>query len=576
MAFFALPDAARAAAHGLAYAYPHIAVQDDPLYLRSLERHPGRRVGLVSGGGSGHEPLHVGLLGRGGLDAVAPGAISASPHARQITAASMAAAVDDEVLHIVKNYTGDRVNFGLAAEQLREAGIAVKTVIVDDDLASAGSGAGRRGTGATLIVEKLLGAAADQGAELDELAELGARIVARSRSLAVTARAHTSHTTRKPAFSLGRDYDFGAGIHGERAPHRVSALRPTSYIVRKMLAELLDPGSDTVLPDPREGVILLVNGLGGTPELELRGISALAVEILAEQGVTVSAIPTGNYVTAQDTAGISLTLTALEPGWLDLWSAPSQTPLRLPGTAGPYTPPSAEASARSSATPVQAGRRTVLERLARLTKAIHPDLTRLDQAVGDGDFGDNWASGVHGALARARRDDTAGMAALAEEFRDNVGGTSGPLLGLVFSHLTRALGNEDKADVAALATASTEALAAISRIGGAHVGDCTFLDALGPAADALTTAAADQHPAALTTAARAAVTGAGATSEMRSRKGRSSYVGDDHALGVPDPGAIAIAALYTTIAEVFEPQHARHVPSLDTIMSGQQRVREDT
>ncbi|MEV4000267.1 dihydroxyacetone kinase subunit DhaK [Streptomyces halstedii] len=567
MAFFALPDAARSAALGLTYAYPHIAVRDEPLFLRSLDRHPGRRVGLVSGGGSGHEPLHVGLLGRGGLDAVAPGAISASPHARQITAASMAAAVDDKVLHIVKNYTGDRVNFGLAAEQLREAGIAVETVLVDDDLATAGSGAGRRGTGATLIVEKLLGAAADQGTGLAELAELGARIVSRSRSLAVTARAHTSHTTRKPAFSLGRDYDFGAGIHGERAPHRVSALRPTTYIVRKMLDELLDPGSDTVFPDPREGVILLVNGLGGTPELELLGISALAVEILAEQGVTVAAVPTGSYVTAQDTAGISLTLTALDPGWLDLWSAPSQTPLRLPGPAGSYTPPNADAAPRSSTTPVGPGSRTVLERLSRLTTVIHPGLTRLDQAVGDGDFGDNWASGVHGALNRAQRDNTAGMATLADEFRENVGGTSGPLLGLVFSHLSRALGDEEKADVAALATASTEALAAISRVGGAHVGDCTLLDALAPAADALTTAAAEQNPAALTSAARAAATGAGATAEMRSRRGRSSYVGDDHTLGVPDPGAIAIAALYITMAEVYEPQHARHIPSLDTLMS---------
>ncbi|MFJ2561363.1 MULTISPECIES: dihydroxyacetone kinase subunit DhaK [unclassified Streptomyces] len=563
MAYFALPDAPRIGARGLALSHSQIAVHEDPLFLRARDRHPDRRVGLVSGGGSGHEPLHVGLLGQGGLDAVAPGEMSASPHAGQITAASLAAATTGEVLHIVKNYAGDRVNFASAARQLQDEHVTVGTVVVDDDLATAGaaSGPGRRGTAATLIVEKLLGAAADQGAGLTELVELGAQIVSQSRSLAVTARAYTSPTTLRPAFDLGREYDYGSGIHGERAARRINSLRPTQYIVRRMLADLLE----SVSPGP-EGVILLVSGLGGTAELELRGISALAYDDLTDRGITVAAIAAGTYVSARDTAGISLTLTALRPGWLSLWTAPAQTPLQLPGAVS-QQPPATTSSARPQASPtvLQPGRRDALEQLARLTREVHPVLTRLDQKAGDGDFGDNWAGGVERALQDARTHGTAGTAALATAF-SSVGGTSGPLFGLLFTRLAQALGNEhqDQVDIAALATASADALDAIRETGGADVGDRTLLDALAPASDALASAADGRREAALTAAALAAIRGADTTATLPGRQGRASYVGD-HALGIPDPGAVAIALIYTVIAQTYEPQHSRQIPDITTI-----------
>ncbi|MFJ2112423.1 dihydroxyacetone kinase subunit DhaK [Streptomyces sp. NPDC087850] len=568
MPHFLTSSAVRDGARGLAISYPHVAVTEDPLILWSRDRDPARRVALISGGGSGHEPLHTGLLGVGGLDAVAPGELFASPHAGQITAASLAAAnaVDTtDVLHIVLNYTGDRVNFAASAAQLHDRGISVAQVVVDDDVATTGSGAGRRGTAATVIVEKLLGAAADQGATLDGLADLGRRIVERSRSIAVTARAHTSPTTQQPAFALGREWDYGSGIHGERGARTINALRPTASVISRMIADILDPIKAGITTD---GVILLVNGLGGATELELRSISHLATEQLSTHGVTVAAVAAGTYTAALDTSGFSLSLTALSPGWLDLWTAPTDTPIRLPAgcarTAEPSTPATPEETRHS---PRRRGRRVVLERLAHICGTVRADLTRLDQHSGDGDFGDNFVGGVTRAVAEARREGTAGMTALADEFVDRVGGTSGPLFGTLFQYLATAMGTEeDQVDIPALATASAAALESISLIGGAGPGDRTMVDALAPAADALCAAADGRRPAALTAAARAAIRGAHETAELKGQRGRASYVGA-HALGTPDPGAVAVALIYTVLAQTYEPEHTSDLPDFSHLTS---------
>src|SRR6266702_1657203 len=240
--FLPATDAVASAARGLALAHPGlIEVHRDPLYLRARSSNPGRTVALVSGGGSGHEPLHTGLLGPGGLDAVCPGEIFASPHNRQIYEAGTAAAKTNGVLLIIKNYTGDVINFQIAAERLRHDGVPVATVLVDDDLATDNkdTATGRRGTAATVVLEKLLGAFADQGAKLEDLATLGAQIVAHSRSLAVAARAQTSPATGQPAFALNPGtLEYGVGIHGERGTGTVEH-RPVDQLVRQMTDELL-------------------------------------------------------------------------------------------------------------------------------------------------------------------------------------------------------------------------------------------------------------------------------------------------------------------------------------------------
>jgi dihydroxyacetone kinase len=316
-------DAVDRALAGFVAAHPDLVeLSDDPVFVRAKDRDPRRRVGLVSGGGSGHEPMHVGLVGRGMLDAAVPGKIFASPHNRQVYRASQAVAGDGGVLHIVKNYTGDRINFGIAAERLAGDGIEVARVLVDDDLAtdSADTGTGRRGTGATIIVEKLLGAAADEGMDLPSLAGLGRRIVAHSRSIAVASAAQTSPGTGKPAFEIPEgELEYGVGIHGERASRTIA--RPAlDELIETMVGDLITacPAGDRVL--------VLLNGLGGTTSLELHHVFAGVADALQRRQRTVVGSLVGTYIPALDMHGFSVTITVIDdPDWLRWWVAPAWT-----------------------------------------------------------------------------------------------------------------------------------------------------------------------------------------------------------------------------------------------------------
>ncbi|MFG3442086.1 dihydroxyacetone kinase subunit DhaK [Nonomuraea sp. NPDC047897] len=579
--FLPQADTVLRAARGLALAHPGlIEVNSDPLYLRAGTGSPNRTVALVSGGGSGHEPLHTGLLGPGGLDAVCPGEVFASPHNRQIYEAGVAVAKSDGVLLIIKNYTGDVINFQIAAERLRHDGIPVATVLVDDDLATdrTDTATGRRGTAATVVLEKLLGAFADQGAGLEDLARLGADIVARSRSLAVAARAQTSPATGAPAFDLASGtLDYGVGIHGERGTRTIGH-RPVEELVRQMTDDLL-----AALPAGRDKVLVVVNGLGATTSLELHAIGATLHDLLTARGVQPLAIVPGTFTAALDMAGFSITLTRMRPEWADLWTAPADTPLVLPSrtlTQGALTQSTATqdtatqgtaASPGTSATvvagPVVAqahvgdapAGRAVLDRYALIVSQVHDDLTALDQLVGDGDFGDNLAGGVRRAV-KLNAAGTDGVAALAEAFLNDVGGTSGPLFGLLFQHLAGVSWSDDKApDAPAVAEAARSSLAAVHRAGGAEVGDCTLVDALAPAIDALAAAARDAADAPFTAAAEAAIEGALSTAPLTPRRGRASYVGE-HAVGVPDPGALGVALLFIALSGVYEPAAATRLP----------------
>jgi dihydroxyacetone kinase len=317
-------DPVAPALRGFARAHPALVeLYEQPPHLVARHRDPARRVGLVSGGGSGHEPLHAGFLGRGMLDAVAPGKVFASPHNLQVLEASRKAAGPDGVIHVVKNYTGDRINFGIAAERLRLEGIPTRRVLVDDDLATESdqTATGRRGTAATVIVEKLLGAAADTGLGLDELAELGAAFAAASRSLAVAARAQTSAHTGRPAFEIaGDELEYGVGIHGERA--KMSIRRPsTEDLVDRMLDEIV-----AALPPGPDRVLTVVNGMGGTTGLELYGLNELLGTGLERRGLDPCGGLVGTFVPALDMAGFSLTVTRMNPEWMPWWTAPAVTP----------------------------------------------------------------------------------------------------------------------------------------------------------------------------------------------------------------------------------------------------------
>ncbi|OKI12194.1 dihydroxyacetone kinase subunit DhaK [Streptomyces sp. CB03911] len=309
---------------GVAAAHPELAVDVPNRVITRAVRPATPKVALVSGGGSGHEPLHGGFVGPGMLDAACPGEVFTSPVPDQVLTAARAVDSGAGVLLVVKNYTGDVMNFRLAAELAAEEGIEVRTVLVDDDVAVEDSTwtAGRRGTGATVLVEKIAGALAERGAPLAEVAAVGEKVNAASRSFAVALTAATVPAAGKPGFELPEDeIEVGVGIHGEPGRRR-EKLRPA----RELAAEVVD----TVLADhdltAGDQVIALVNGLGGTPLLELYIVFGEVAALLAGRGVTIARSLVGNFVTSLDMAGFSLTLTKADAGLLELWDAPVATP----------------------------------------------------------------------------------------------------------------------------------------------------------------------------------------------------------------------------------------------------------
>jgi len=307
---------------GLALTYPDLVTYEPEgaLVLRRTLT-PGK-VGLVSGGGSGHEPLHAGFVGTGMLDVAVSGAVFASPTALQIHTGTQAADQGTGVLQIVKNYTGDVLNFQIASEIAADDGIEVTSVLVDDDLATASSKVGRRGTAAVVAVEKICGAAAEAGADLATLAALGRRVVGSSRSLALALAAGAHPGDATPAFELPDDLvELGVGIHGERGTGRIpfaTADELVDQLVEPLVADLALDGSDPV--------IAIVNGLGGTYPVQLSIAARRVHHHLGARGVRVARSLVGSYVTSLDMHGLSVTLVRADDELLRLWDAPVRTP----------------------------------------------------------------------------------------------------------------------------------------------------------------------------------------------------------------------------------------------------------
>ncbi|MGW1494456.1 dihydroxyacetone kinase subunit DhaK [Streptomyces sp. NPDC002402] len=309
---------------GIAAAHPELKVDAENKVIARTGRTSTGKVALISGGGSGHEPLHGGFVGLGMLDAACPGEVFTSPVPGQMLAAAQAVDGGSGVLFIVKNYTGDVLNFQMAAELAAEEGITVETVLVDDDVAVQDSTwtAGRRGTGATVFVEKIAGALAENGADLAAVAEMGKRVNAASRSFAVALTACTTPASGKPGFDLPEDeIEVGVGIHGEPGRSR-EKLRPAKEIVATALDAIL---ADQPLTAGDE-TIVMVNGLGGTPLIELYVVFNDVATALADKGVVIARSLVGNYVTSLDMAGVSITVCKADADMLSLWDAPVNTP----------------------------------------------------------------------------------------------------------------------------------------------------------------------------------------------------------------------------------------------------------
>ncbi len=309
-----------------------LRAQSDPRFVARADLPQQGLVALISGGGSGHEPMHSGLIGPGLLAAACPGEVFASPSAAQVTAAIDAVDGGAGCLLIVKNYTGDVLNFRLGGDLARAAGQAVETVLVADDIALEGNPADRRGVAGTIVVEKLCGAAAGAGADLAAVAALGRRVAAQTWSIGVAVSGVTLPSGGEAAITLAHgEQEFGVGIHGEAGRERGPA-QPAEALVARMIDALLE-AADAAAGSP---VLLYTNGLGGLAGLELSAVHAYAIRELESAGLRVRRSMAGTLVTSLGMAGFSLTLTRLDDELLPLWDAPCSSSAWMvsPASAG--------------------------------------------------------------------------------------------------------------------------------------------------------------------------------------------------------------------------------------------------
>jgi dihydroxyacetone kinase-like protein len=318
-------DVVRESLEGFALAHADLVrVSFDPTYVVRRDAPVQGKVGVISGGGSGHEPMHGGYVGRGMLDAAVPGQVFTSPTPDQIEAATIAVNGGAGVLHIVKNYTGDILNFEMAAELCQMQGIPVEAVVINDDVAVEDSlyTAGRRGVGATVLAEKICGAAAERGLPLDRVAALCRKVNENARSMGVALTPCTVPAAGKPTFELaGDEMEMGIGIHGEPGRERMP-VETARQIATRM--------TETILGDlpvtPGQPVIAMVNGMGGTPLLELYLVYRELEQLLKARNIVVARRLVGNYITSLEMAGCSITLLRADNELVSLWDDPVLTP----------------------------------------------------------------------------------------------------------------------------------------------------------------------------------------------------------------------------------------------------------
>ncbi len=550
---------------GFVSTYPGLRrVAGHTVIVRSdLREAHDRRVAIISGGGSGHEPAHAGYVGHGMLAGAVAGDVFTSPSPDAILAAIRVAAGPAGVVLIVKNYTGDRLNFGLAAELAKAEGTPVEVVIVADDAALAGADslAGARGLAGTVFVHKVAGAASEAGLALSDVAA-EARATAESvATMGVALTACTVPAAGKPGFALADDeIELGLGIHGEPGVRKIQ-ITSADGIVDILLTTILNRLKATV----GSRVALLVNNLGGTPTMELAIVARRAISELESRGLIVERVYSGTFLSALEMAGVSISVLLVDDARLARLDAPTDAPAWPNASARPHSrettiwpDPSADATITPPPAPPQTTVGLALgAAIGAATSALiaaTDHLTDLDQAVGDGDLGISLARGSHAVIDALPLFDLdtppAALRSLGITLQKALGGTSGPLYAMLFLAAADRLKSSRSDDPLAWADAFASGCARIGEIGGAMPGDRTMLDALIPASEALSSALHAGHSVAtaLDLAASAAEAGAVATTSLKPRRGRSSYLGD-RALGHPDPGAVAVGIWLRAVAD---------------------------
>lgn len=531
------------------------------------------KVGIVVGGGSGHEPAFAGYVGRGLADAAAVGNVFASPSPEQILDAARAADGGAGVVMLYGNYTGDVMNFSMAAEELEAAGIPVRQVAVCDDVASAPveRRGERRGIAGDFFVFKIAGAAADLGEPLARVEALAREASARTLSMGVALGPCSLPQTGKPNFEIGDDeMEIGMGIHGEPGMRRAklgTADAVTEELVGTILAENgLGRG---------DRVAVLVNGLGATSAIELYIIFGKVKQMLDDRGIVTHASWVGEYATSLEMAGASVTLLALNDEMVALLDHPCRTPgLTVGVAAGGSTAAVRTRRAAPGAAPLAAAEtprsligsglvtpavfRAMMANVGRQIIAQKDWLSELDGVIGDGDHGVTMEIGwkaVQGALADAPAEETieGTCKRMAKAFLDAVGASSGPLYATAFLRAGAAVRDRLNLDGAALAEWLSAACQGIRDRGRAAPGDKTMIDAWVPAVAAAETAAraGAAEIAVLRAACAGAEAGMQATAELESRRGRSAKLGA-RSIGHIDPGAASTFVTIRAMAEALE------------------------
>ncbi|EDM76869.1 dihydroxyacetone kinase [Plesiocystis pacifica SIR-1] len=513
--------------------FPHVKV------VRRASLDPAK-VALVSGGGAGHEPAHAGLVGAGMLSAAVSGEIFASPSVEAVHAGILASTGPAGCLLIIKNYTGDRLNFGLAAERARAAGLRVEAVIVADDVALPDA-VSARGVAGTVLVHKIAGHLAERGASLEQVAEQARAVAGELRSIGLSLETCTLPGQPKRARLGPTEAELGLGIHGEPGLE-VIAHRSARELVAQMLARL-----EPTLPADDRPLAALVNNLGAVPPIEM---SLLTRELLVSplgQRVTWVVGP-APLMTSLDMNGLSISLLPLDPERLEALRSPSDapgwSPIREVVREGRVVAMPAGLGAQSKEQPSSDPQtEATLATILTCLEGLRGELDSLDAKIGDGDTGSTLAK----AAAAIRADfeslpfaePPALLAALGRRLSTVMGGSSGVLASILCTAAGEAMGRG-----ASWVEGLSAGLERVMEYGGARPGDRTFVDALAPALDAL------RSGADLPAAASAARAGADQTAAMtRARAGRAAYLSAASLEGVADPGAVAVAAAFEALAE---------------------------
>ena len=586
--------------HGLAAAHPELEFVEKYKVVKKKDINDNK-VSLISGGGSGHEPAHAGFVGKGMLDAAVCGDVFASPSQVQVYNAIKACATDKGVLLIVKNYSGDCMNFNNAMSDAQDDGIKVDAVYVNDDIAVKDSlyTVGRRGVAGTVLVHKCAGAAAEQGKSLEEVKAVANKVIDNVRSFGFAFTSCTVPAAGHPTFDIGDDeMEFGVGIHGEPGRFREKIDYSTGTFCDDLSRRIVTDLEEDLALKSGEEVVLLINGFGGTPLQELYILNNSVTKALAKDGVKIHKTIVGNFMTSIDMAGASISVLRVDSELKALVDYPVNTPaltwgaamseqaqaaleaVQAIGRALGYAPVAEEHHAAKKKVAAKETEEVavyevegkpevtetintaafvqIVDKMADVIIANEVPFCEADK-MGDGDFGMSIAKGFKQLKAdwvtRKKGDIGQFLVSCSEIIKEYCGGASGPIWGSAFKYAGKSMLGKKEVSLADVALLFTEANRGVYETGkksfgkGAEIGDKTLVDALKPCAMALTKAAEEGKSLreGLALGAKAAHEGAEATKTHVATLGRAGTVGE-RSIGYPDAGAHGLDVIFNELA----------------------------